>query len=415
MLLPSEFFVCNPGLSFKNFSIGFQPEIGSVSVPTLNGFLRFMSAKEIEHGFPRSRHPDANSSTWSFHRFQPWTSRIGNFTYDHVYAYFLPGSSVDAEDWIAASQLAAFAQYQSLFDGFIYFLFEYTSAVIMWKTQSPWPALRGFLYDWFLDSSGALGGVRASLGHPISIVLDQSSWILRIANRQILPLEPCGNSSIGAGFSFFNLNGELVHGDLIHLSQWSVPPMSVAALGQKGLSWPSQCFDVCFLRLEVVGTCSDRTPFPSWHWLTDPSLGIASNYSMLGALRARQNGLAKLDVVGCTISQSGLTLNILVSVDRNTEEILFYPRFDLFYVHHGRLQQILPVFDSRDSDIVLLPGTNQSRSLESAIPFKYDNHDNKHVKIVMTSWNGPKITMDTLCVPIQPSSVKKVVEAVKLD
>lgn len=181
--------------------------------------------------------------------------------------------------------------------------------------------------------------------------------------------------------------------------------MSVAVLGTKGLRWPSQCFDMCFLRLEVVGTCSNLTPFPSWHWLTDPSLGTASNFSMLGALRARQNGLAKLDIIGCTISQSGVSLKIVVSVDRNATDILFYPRFDLFYVHQDRLQQILPVFDLRDSDVVLLPGTKQSRSLESTISCKNNNHGIKLVKIVMTSWNGPKITKDTLCVPIQPSIV----------
>ena len=225
-------------------------------------------------------------------------------------------------------------------------------------------------------------------------------------NRQILPLEPCGNSSISAEFSFFNINGEIVYGDLLRLSQWSVPAMSVAVLSRKGLGWPAQCSDVCFLRLQVAGTCRDGTPFPSWHWLTDPSLGTASNFSMLGALRERQNGVAKIDVIGCTLSQNGLSLKIFVSVDRNATEILFYPRLDLFYVHHDRLQQILPVFDSRDSDIVLLPDTSQLRFLESPIASKSDGIGQTHVRIVMTSWNGPQITKETFCAPRKPPTIK---------
>jgi hypothetical protein len=35
----------------------------------------------------------------------------------------------------------------------VFFLERY-SAMIMWKTQSPWPSLRGFLYDAYLEPTG---------------------------------------------------------------------------------------------------------------------------------------------------------------------------------------------------------------------------------------------------------------------
>jgi hypothetical protein len=42
-------------------------------------------------------------------------------------------------------------------------MFEWYSAVLFWKSQSPWPALRGGLYDWYLGVTGGYYGVRAAL------------------------------------------------------------------------------------------------------------------------------------------------------------------------------------------------------------------------------------------------------------
>ena len=34
----------------------------------------------------------------------------------------------------------------------------------MWKTQSPWPTLRGALYDNYLETTGGYWGVRSATG-----------------------------------------------------------------------------------------------------------------------------------------------------------------------------------------------------------------------------------------------------------
>lgn len=396
MRLPLEFFDRNPGLPF-NLSIGFQPEIGSVSAPTLSGFLRFMSQNEIDSGFPRRDELESSQGTWDFHKFMIWASRIQNETYDHVYAYFPPETKVTAADWVAASQLAAFSQYQSLLNGFVRFLFEYTTAVVVWKTQSPWPALRGFLYDWFLESTGTLRGVRSSLRNPVSVVFDHSAWTLSIVNRQIFPLEGCGNASIGAEFSLFDVYGELVDSGVVHLSRNLVPAMSVALLNEKQLHWPSQCTTVCFLRLRGSGSCgSHMRPPVSWYWLTDPSLGAASNFSTLGALRARQQGRGTLDVGECIVSRNRLKLKVIVGVDPKAPEILFYPSIELYSADDG--SDILPLFDSGDTDVVLLPGSSHMRVLESTnCAIDTFGHSPMHVKVVMTSWNAPDVFKKTLC------------------
>lgn len=42
-------------------------------------------------------------------------------------------------------------------------MFKWYTAVLFWKSQSPWPSLRGGLYDYFLAVTGGYYGVRAAL------------------------------------------------------------------------------------------------------------------------------------------------------------------------------------------------------------------------------------------------------------
>ena len=50
---------------------------------------------------------------------------------------------------------------QALFEGYVAGAWPLYSTVIKWKTNSPWPALRGCLYDSYLAVNGAYWGVRA--------------------------------------------------------------------------------------------------------------------------------------------------------------------------------------------------------------------------------------------------------------
>ena len=42
-------------------------------------------------------------------------------------------------------------------------MFNWYSGVLFWKSQSPWPALRGGLYDYYLGLTGGFYGVRSAL------------------------------------------------------------------------------------------------------------------------------------------------------------------------------------------------------------------------------------------------------------
>lgn len=441
MQYPATFFEKNPGLFNgedekekwkKNVSIAFQPEVGSASAPTYEGLLRFLTEEEANTGVPNRINGVSAGDVWGFHSYQPWTTLQNNVSYDHVYAYFGPSNIINASDWCAAAQLAAHAHYQYLFTGFISHIFEYTTAVIFWKSQSPWPSLRGFLYDWYLESTGTLRGVRAALSQPVSVALDASSWRLRLINRGINSW-PCLSarkiySDIGASYEWFDIHGKLVlSGQLYLAGHKTIPPMNATLLGNSALdalAWPSNCSDVCFLSLRPLGfpeknqgldstTCHSHSITPAWYWLSNPAIdGLGGNFSLLGEMRNRSKANATFSVDYCVFSKSlGLTVQVDIQV-LSSSEVLFYPTFSVFLPTD---QPLFPLFDDDETNIVLLPGTNYSRrlrlptsSISGAMSTADDLRlgDDIKIRVRMNSWNRPSITHYVACRPPTKVSIE---------
>jgi len=392
MLLSSAFFERNPGLPIveENINVGFQPEIGSVSTPTYDGLLRFLRLEEAESGFPRRSNSLSQERAWNYHKFLPWTTVLpNNATYDHVYAYFSSDEHVNASEWIVTAQIAAHAQYQNLFAGFISHIFNYTTAVVMWKSQSPWPCLRGFLYDWYLETTGTLRGVRAVLGDSVSVIFDPLLWRLHIINRRVMPLSQSFGASIGARYGWIDLRGTVVSSGELFLLQNDVPAMSSLVLEDR-LEWPSTCTDVCFLRLQVVGDTSVEGHV-TWHWLTNPAIGDARDFSMLGELRNCQEAKVKLELGECIVAEGAISLDLVVNVLSNSTDILFYPTISLYRVSDDL--PLLPIFDSEEANVVILPGTQQKRTVTS--PFVFQSGE--VVRVVLNSWNAVEICQDLPC------------------
>lgn len=384
MLFPSTFFDRNPGQPFHNVSIGFQPEIGSVSIPSLKGLSKFLSAKDVEDGYPRRNASTVVGDAWMFHNFLQWTSVLPtNETYDHVYAYFGQNQTIIVDDWNAAAQLAAHVQYQHLCNGFISRIFNFTSGVVIWKTQSPWPSMRGFLYDWYLESTGMLTGVRSALASPLSVVLNLKAWRLFLVNRQVVPIV-CKQRKTGVQYTWIDIRGKTVSSGAVSLRSDIVPAMSLRVLGfdHQRLQWPKSCTSVCFLRLEGKRGCDDDLP-TTWYWLTDPYLGPTSNYSLLGEMRSMKTVLLDWDVFSCKVSGDKITLNVLLQLHSESAHVLLYPTFSVFQELDG--SQLLPLLDLNQSDVVVLPGTSQSRILEIAI----QSFRKEPLSITLNSWNGP--------------------------
>ena len=329
---------------------------------------------------------------WIFHNFLPWTSLVyTNESYDHVYAYFGPNHEILADDWNAAAQLAAHTQYQQLCNGYISGIFKFTSGFVIWKTQSPWPSMRGFLYDWYLETTGMLTGARSALASPLSVVLNLQSWQLILVNRQVLPIS-CEQRETGVQYSWIDIHGTTVAFGTIPVLADIVPAMSAIVLGfdHQRLKRPNLCSTVCFLRIDGKRSFNDALP-TSWYWLTDPNRGATSNYSQLGELRFAKLVSFDWDVVKCNVFDDMVSLNVLLQLHSTSENVLLYPTFSIFRVEDG--SQLLPLLDWNQNDVVVLPGTSQSRILEVQV-----NHvPVEALTITLNSWNGPTEVRSFTC------------------
>merc|ERR1719445_2136985 len=50
-----------------------------------------------------------------------------------------------------------------MMEGFSAHMWEWYTAYFIWKSQGPWPGLRGHLYDWYLDQTAAVYGIKHAL------------------------------------------------------------------------------------------------------------------------------------------------------------------------------------------------------------------------------------------------------------
>jgi hypothetical protein len=332
----------NPGM--KNGTIAtlaFQPEIGSSGMPRYHSLAR-MGLVENETDFPRGI--DAYvPKLWRYHMFQGYQIRDttqNNTISDGIAAY---GEPKTVRDFVARAQLVCLQQYQSLFEGFASKMFASASeggksAVIMWKSQSPWPALRGFLYDWWLGSSGSLIGVQQGTGGE-SVGKVQLNWNLKLVelvNRGRTRLIHPSSASV----EWYD-----VHGDLLsaqgNISIGVVDPMSVArsSVNDRVLVPRVAAGRVLFVRVMLPPWT------PTWYWVSSNGRGDATigyNYEQLGIWR--QDGpFPKISghVVEGSIKIKGLwwTGIVSITVDPTGGAIAFAPEFSVYDTDSNHMLQ----------------------------------------------------------------------------
>jgi mannosylglycoprotein endo-beta-mannosidase len=151
----------NPGLAgYNETPMAFNPEVGSVSCPTASSMRRFLSEESL-NSFPQQFSSSLNGS-WGYHKYISFTTTDDvEGDHDFIYSY---GPPLDIDEYSIRAQLVQYEQYRALFEGYRLHQWKYYNAVIMWKSQSPWPTFRGALYDYYLEQTGGFFGVKKAHG-----------------------------------------------------------------------------------------------------------------------------------------------------------------------------------------------------------------------------------------------------------
>jgi len=328
----------------------FNSEIGSVGVGDYASLERFIPQENMVIPGTNFKNTD---SVWRYHKYAGY----GN----HMDAY---GKPVDVKDFADKAQLINYNQYRALMEGFSAHMWEWYTGVIIWKTQNPWTALRGQMYDYYLDPNASLYGLHKG-SKPLHVMYDHANGMVMIANNSftakhniMLKAEAFDMDGKGTQLTqvFCEIGPETSKKYL--LLKRALDRMS----GDKGI------FLYLSLQDENKNLLDDNL-----YWLPDST----GNYSGLQQMKK-----ASVQILVQKIKEGKVEVTI-----SNAKEnpIAFFNRLSI--VDSKRKQRILPTFYS-DNYISVLPGENK------IIVIDYPPAPNQNAAVEVKGWNMKEQLVD---------------------
>jgi mannosylglycoprotein endo-beta-mannosidase len=152
----------------------FNSEVGSVGVGDVESLERFLPTANLvppRYLGANSKPTEQVDSMWTYH------------TYINYEQYLLPyGAPKNIKDFGVKAQLVNYDQYRALMEGFSSHMWDWYTGSIIWKTQNPWTAMRGQMYDYYLDPNACLYGLRMG-SEPLHVMYDPVDSMVMITNN----------------------------------------------------------------------------------------------------------------------------------------------------------------------------------------------------------------------------------------
>jgi mannosylglycoprotein endo-beta-mannosidase len=127
----------------------FNSEIGSIGVSDIESLKRFIPAEHLTvPQYDETTHKTKIDEVWDYHKYIGYDTSINKY-----------GEAKNAEDFAFKAQLVNYDQYRGLMEGFSSHMWDWYTGTIIWKTQNPWTAMRGQMYDYYLDPNACLYGL----------------------------------------------------------------------------------------------------------------------------------------------------------------------------------------------------------------------------------------------------------------
>jgi len=286
---------------------------------------RFLPKENLE-AFPVNDKPD---SIWRYHKY------IG---YDNlVNAYGKPTST---KDFANKAQLLNYEQYRGLAEGFTANMWDWYTGFIIWKTQNPWTALRGQMYDYYLDPNACLYGLHNG-SEPLHIMFNPIDSMVMIANNTFTTVR-----NLMVRVKLYDMQG---HETLITDVFNEIGPTNVKkyipigrALAKMGKK------EGVFLSLRLLNL-KQETVSDNLYWLPDST----GNYSGLQHIAA-----AKVTIKAVNAGEGKATVTITAPTDG---PVAFFSRISA--VDATSHKRILPTFYS-DNYVSVLPGESKTITVD---------------------------------------------------
>ncbi len=167
-------YTLQPDKSFwEKRSFPFNSEVGSVGIGDYESLQRFIpKADLVPPYFNPSTGKWVVDSVWQYHKYSCYDSAVEAY-----------GHPEDIEDFATKAQLVNYNQYRALMEGFTAHMWDWYTGVIIWKTQNPWTAMVGQMYDVYLDPNASLYGLSEG-AKPLHIMYDPIHKSAIVANNK---------------------------------------------------------------------------------------------------------------------------------------------------------------------------------------------------------------------------------------
>jgi hypothetical protein len=316
----------NPKTFWNKKTFPFNSEIGSVGIGDLASLQRFIPAENL---IP-PKYPSFVDSVWHYHKY---------ISYEHYVDQY--GTAKDVKDFSMKAQLINYDQYRALMEGSSSHMWDWYTGAIIWKTQNPWTAMRGQMYDYYLDVNACLYGLRKG-SEPLHIMMNPADSMVMLVNngfdtRRNLMVEVKTYDVLTGKDSLYTL-----------LFDGVGPSMSkkLFAINRflKGMNKKEGVFVSLKLFSEQEQLLSENL-----YWLPDKD----GNYTALQYMRK-----APLQVAAKKISDTRINVTL---TNAQGNPVAFFNRVALINIQTG--QRILPAFFS-DNYISILPGESKTVTID---------------------------------------------------
>ena len=339
----------------KNFwerkSFPFNSEIGSVGIGDINSIKRFMPQQN--QVLPGNSWRDMDS-VWRYHRPSWYGKSIDKY-----------GKPSDLEDFAKKAQLVNYNQYRALMEGHISRMWDWYTGLIIWKTQNPWTALRGQMYDYYLDPNAGLYGLHHA-NKKLHVMYNPVDGMLMVANHTFNPQH---DIMIQAKAYDFNGNDTLAFQWIVEVGPTTVQKIQTI----KRTIDHFTARNGGFLSLRLFSD-ANKIVDDNFYWIPDS----AGNFSGLQEMEE-----AKIKIVAQKVNKQQIKIDI---VNAPNEPVAFFNRISL--IDNISNKRLLPTFYS-DNYVSILPGEKKTVFLQS-------DHIDSNSKVSVQGWN-----LDERCIEIK--------------
>jgi hypothetical protein len=344
----------DPESFWRDRSWPFNPELGSVGTGDFESLKRFIPdtsmivpgqyAGDHEEGQGRWKHVEP---VWRYHKY------IGYGDFIEKY-----GGAENVMQFSKIAQLINYNQYRAMVEGFSAHMWEWYTGFIIWKTQNPWTALRGQMYDWYLDPNGGLYGLHLG-SEPLHIMYNPVNHMIMVVNNTYAYYR---DVMIVAYTYDHEGRKRRIYQQLADIDPASLKNIQSIGRGVRSLSTANGVFLVLKLLKSETEVLSENI-----YWLSDS----AGNYPFL-------QSLSKVEIK----AEAKNTGNGDIEVNMSNPEdnaLAFFIRGSLMNTKTGK--RILPVFFS-DNYVSIEPGGNRSILMEYPVTINI-----KDIFVHIEGWN----------------------------